>query len=165
MGKLKLKAVLPLVGLSALAACGGGGVQLEPGEWEMKGRIVDASGRGLPKEALDQIKGQRFPTKTRCLSERDAANPAERLLQQGDDSECSVRDSEWKGGRIRGELSCRGDGMRMTADMRGDYSEDEFDIELEGEMTLPQVDDPVTITMEMEGRRLGSCPRGSRDRE
>ena len=159
-----LNLALPLIGLAALAACSRG-VELEPGEWEIDGRIVDASGGGLPKEALAEIKGQRFPTKTRCLTEREAADPAERLLRQSGSSECEVRDIEWKGGRIRGEMSCRGDDMRMTADLRGEYGEEEFDIELEGEMNLPQVDDPVTITMEMDGRRIGSCREGSRDRE
>lgn len=160
------KAALPLMGLAALAACSGGGTELEPGEWEMKGRIVDASGAGLPAEALSQIKGQRLPTKTRCLSERDAADPAEKLLRQSGNSECDIREMEWEDGRIRGELSCRDEeGMRMTADMRGDYGKEDFDIELEGEMNVPQVEQPINIVMEMEGRRIGSCRGGSRDRE
>jgi hypothetical protein len=161
----------PVVALATLGACndrGGGGssTELDPGEWELTGRIVDASGDGIPPEAISQIKGQRFPAKTRCLTEEDAADPAAKLLRQSGNSECSLRDIEWEDGRIRGELSCESDeGMRMNVDMNGEYGAEDFEIDLEGEMTVPQLQQPITIRMAMEGRRKGECRGDSRDRD
>jgi hypothetical protein len=157
---------LSLFFVAALAACNSRSEEPEPGEWEITRRVVEASGEGVPSEVLDQIKSERTPTKTRCLREDDVDDPASVLMASDNAGDCSEREIDWENGRISGNMSCRAqNGLRMEAEVTGDYGPEDFEAELDGEVRIPQIDNPITIRMRMEGRNVGECRRGSRDRD
>jgi hypothetical protein len=162
---LRLTLMSGAIALAMLGACNNRASEPEPGDWEISRRVVEASGDGVPSAVLDRIKSERSPTETRCLREDDLDDPG-RVLMGIKNADCSEREIDWSNGRISGRIDCRApNGLRVEADATGDYGAEDFEAEIEGEVTVPQIDQPITIRTRMEGRHVGRCRGGSRDRD
>lgn len=155
-------ACLTLFSLAVLGGCNRQ-IEMEPGEWEVKIRVTKASGAGLPAAALNELKSKR-DTSTRCLEDEDVDRPERAFFKE--EARCSTGDVDWADGRIGGRLVCNPpDGTRLDADLDGEYAAEDFEIEVDGEMTLPQLPgQTLKVTSLYEGRRVGEC-RGSRSRD
>lgn len=156
--KLRALSLLTLpVAVTLLAGCGSK-TEMEPGEWEVTTRFIDASGPPIARAMLDELKNQRQEHRD-CMTEAEARDPKRRIFDRDDSGECSVSDIEWEDGQISGRISCnQANGARMTGDLTGDYSREEFNIDMDARMTIPQLpNQTINTRMRVDGRRVGEC--------
>jgi hypothetical protein len=140
----------------------GGGVRLQPGEWEMGFEMIDIQAPGMPAGAADMMKKRKTTVKS-CISEADANKPGPDIFQPEKGSNCKAEGYSAKDGRIAGTMTCPGTGGTggVTLVMDGEYGPTRFDVttrtEMKGEGTA------ITTKTRSTGRRLGDCPAGVED--
>lgn len=158
--------------LLALAGCGGGEeaggnaaagetessarsegtAEIRPGQWEM---TVEMPAAGIPKEMLAQMGGGKITTQ-QCITPEEAKASSGELFDTGQTGDCKSSKVSVGDGRMRGTLTCSGEGGGPTSvEMEGSYGPERY--EMTQKMTLAG---GQKTEMKISGRRLGECPAG-----
>jgi Protein of unknown function (DUF3617) len=146
---------------SSAAAGGGGsaaasGVNLQPGEWEMKTEVVNVAAEGLPAGIADGMKAQASSTSKTCMTPEEAKGPKGDIFA-GKGSNCKSEGFSWSGGTIKGKTVCTGQGGAGTTEMvmDGKYSAQSIDMTMKSKTDL--AGKAMTMEMRVSGRRIGEC--------
>lgn len=165
----------------ALAACGSAtsgdmsaeevaaelhGLRIEPGLWEVRSEVLDATGPNLPRVAQARIKGPRPAVRT-CITPAQAARPEANFLRTQPDSNCVYRGFSLRGGRLRGEMRCTGGGLpgTTTTSMSGQYGARGYRTRMLMVSTGMPFGANMTIDTRIIGRRIGACPPAPQTKE
>lgn len=158
----------------ALAACGAGesrnmtaeevaaelrNVRVEPGLWEVRSEVLDATGPNLPRQAQAEIKGHRRSIRN-CITPEQAAHPETNFLRTQRNGHCTYRGFSMRDGRMRGEMRCTGGGMPgvVTTSMHGLHGPRSHDVRMRMTSTgMPEGANMIIETRTV-GRRIGACP-------
>ena len=135
------------------------GLRIEPGLWEMRSEVLDATGPNLPRMAQARLKGPRPIVRT-CISPAEAARPEANFLRSQPDSHCTYRGFSLRDGRLRGEMRCAGGGLpgTTTTSMDGRYGARGYDTRMRMASTgMPEGANMIIETRTI-GRRIGNCP-------
>lgn len=127
--------------------------KLEPEKWEVKMQASDLKMANMPKgiPANPPVR-----TSSVCLTREQAAKgPAEMLQQAGAD--CTVTSSNFAGGKIETELTCKMPGnTTMHSKSTGTFTPTSFvtdqKMDMQGAMTMSQ-------KIRTEAHRVGACDR------
>jgi hypothetical protein len=121
----------------------------QPGLWRMKITSQTAGMPGMPAEAEDE-------TKTHCLTPEMARDPLKGFKPEGETKACKYN-GNWTGSQLSYEMACGGDSP-MT--MKATYNF-ESPTRFRGTMNVVMSGGGQRIqsTMQMEGQRVGECPR------
>lgn len=160
-------------GLLALAGCGGGEeradgnaaadetetaarsegtAEIRPGQWEM---TVEMPTAGIPKEMLAQMGGGKITTQ-QCITPEEAKASSGELFDTGQAGDCKASNVSVGGGKMRGTMTCSGEGGGPTSvEMEGSYGPERY--EMTQKMTLAGGEE---TEMKISGRRIGECPAG-----
>ena len=146
------------------AASGGAGVQLEPGEWEMKTEVVEVSAEGMPAGLAEGMKAQGSSTTRTCMTPEEAKGPKGDIFA-GQNAECKSEGFSWSGGTIKGKTVCPGQGGlgATEMEMEGTYSARSIDMSMKSKTDMAGT--PMTMEMRVTGRRVGDCPAGAEKAE
>ena len=170
---MRIHLVLASTAVLLLAACGdsgsdkagtsgdsggGAGMQLQPGEWEMKTEVVNVSAPGMPPQVAAQMKQPAQVTRD-CMTPEEAKGPKGDMFAGNKAANCTQNDFNWSGGKIHGVLTCTaGNQGKVTMTMDGSYGAQNID------MTMNTKSEAQGMVMDMEmrvtGRRIGECPAG-----
>lgn len=132
-----LLALLPLAGLAA-------GTPLQPGQWEIKTRMVSEGEQVMPET-----------TGTLCMKAADVADISiVANIQKEDLKNCQLKNLKTVGSKTSWDMECSGpDGGRQHA---------EFDMQgtrYQGVITISEYEsESADLTLHYSGRRLGACP-------
>jgi Protein of unknown function (DUF3617) len=150
-------------GNESSAAAGGGsasaaGVELQPGEWEMKTEVVNVSAEGLPAGIAEGMKAQASSTSKTCMTPEEAKGPKGDIFA-GKGSNCKSEGFSWSGGRIKGKTTCTGQGGagNTVMEMDGKYSAQSIDMTMKSETELGMAGKAMKMEMRVSGRRIGEC--------
>ena len=142
-------------------------ISLRPGEWETTQEVVDVkiegAPEGMPKGAMDAMKGRKTTVKS-CITPEQAANPSADFLTAQKDSKCTYSGFEMAGGAIKGAVSCPSPDGKGKADITiaGSYGAETYQMTME--MQAAGMGGPQTTAMTMHmkmrtsGKRVGECP-------
>ena len=149
------------------AASGGGsasasGVNLQPGEWEMKTEVVNVAAEGLPAGIAEGMKAQASSTTKTCMTPEEAKGPKGDIFA-GKDSNCKSEGFSWSGGRIKGKTVCTGQGGagRTEMEMDGQYSAQSIDMTMKSKTDL--AGKAMTMEMRVSGKRIGECSAATKE--
>lgn len=152
---------------SSAAAGGGGsasasGVNLQPGEWEMKTEVVNVAAEGLPAGIAEGMKAQASSTTKTCMTPEEAKGPKGDIFA-GKDSNCKSENFSWSGGAIKGKTVCTGQGGagRTEMEMDGKYSAQSIDMTMKSKTDL--AGKAMTMEMRVQGRRIGECSAATKE--
>lgn len=159
-----------------LAACGksgdgnessgggllGGGVSLQPGEWEMKTEVVNVAAEGLPPGMADSMKKSAGSTTRTCMTPEEAKGPKGDIFA-GNQSNCKSEGFSWSGGKIKGKTTCTGQGGtgKTVMTMDGSYGAQNIDMTMKSETDL--AGKAMTMEMRVTGRRVGECSAATKE--
>jgi hypothetical protein len=151
------------------AAAGGGGspsasasgVNLQPGEWEMKTEVVNVSAEGLPAGVAEGMKAQASSSSKTCMTPEEAKGPKGDIFA-GKGSNCKSENFSWSGGTIKGRTVCTGQGGagETVMEMDGKYSAQSIDMTMKSKTEL--AGKGMTMEMRLSGRRIGECGAASK---
>ena len=160
-----------------LAACGksgggnessgggllGGGVSLQPGEWEMKTEVVNVVAEGLPPGMLDGMKKSAGSTTRTCMTPEEAKGPKGDLFAGDKSGNCKSEGFSWAGGKISGKTTCTGQGGvgKTVMTMDGTYAAQTMDMTMKSETDLGGK--AMTMEMRVSGRRVGECTAATKE--
>ena len=154
-------------GNESSAAGGGGsasasGVNLQPGEWEMKTEVVNVTAEGLPAGVADGMKAQASSTTKTCMTPEEAKGPKGDIFA-GKDNNCKSEGFSWSGGTIKGKTTCTGQGGAGTTvmEMDGKYSAQSIDMTMKSKTDLGGK--AMTMEMRVSGKRIGECPAAAKE--
>jgi hypothetical protein len=152
---------------SSKAAGGAGsasasGVNLQPGEWEMKTEVVNVSAEGLPAGIADGMKAQASSTTKTCMTPEEAKGPKGDIFA-GKDNNCKSEGFSWSGGTIKGKTVCTGQGGagKTEMEMDGKYSAQSIDMTMKSKTDLGGK--AMTMEMRVQGRRIGECTAATKE--
>lgn len=135
-------------------------IRIAPGLWEIRSEVAGVSAPNLPREVMIRMIGPR-PTARNCITAAQAARPDANFLAVRAGSDCRYRDFSMRGGRLSGEMTCRGGGLpgATTTRMTGDYGPHRYSLRMEMRSPMPG---GVTMILDIRaaGRRIGECPGG-----
>lgn len=150
-----------------LAGCGksgesGGGVSLQPGEWEMKMEVVSVAAEGLPAGMADSMKKSAGSTTRTCMTPEEAKAPKGDIFA-GNQSNCKSEGFSWANGKIAGKTTCAGQGGvgQTVMTMDGSYGAQNIDMTMKSQTDL--AGKPMTMEMRVSGRRVGECSAGTKE--
>jgi hypothetical protein len=134
----------------------GGGVSLQPGEWEMKTEVVNVTAEGLPPGMADSMKKTAGSTTRTCMTPEEAKGPKGDLFA-GSQANCKSEGFSWAGGKIKGKTTCTGQGGagKTVMTMDGSYGAQNIDMTMKSETDL--AGKAMTMEMRVSGRRVGEC--------
>ena len=160
-----------------LAACGksgggnessgggllGGGVSLQPGEWEMKTEVVNVAAEGLPAGMAEGMKKSASSTTRTCMTPEEAKGPKGDLFAGDKSGNCKSEGFSWSGGKISGKTTCTGQGGvgKTVMTMDGSYAAQTMDMTMKSETDL--AGKPMTMEMRITGRRVGECSAATKE--
>ncbi|HEU0100091.1 MAG TPA: DUF3617 domain-containing protein [Allosphingosinicella sp.] len=135
----------------------GVGVNLQPGEWEMKMEVVDVVAEGLPPGMAETMKKSASTTNRTCMTEEEAKGPKGDMFSGQKGGSCKSEGFRWAGGRIEGKTTCPGQaGTGETVmTMSGQYSPQSIDMKMSTKTDL--MGKPLTMEMRVSGKRVGEC--------
>lgn len=155
----RLALLAPTVAI--IVACSGGGVSLQPGQWEMTTKMTDIEIPGAPPAMAAQMKQAmtaQAQTQSRCITAAEAANPAGNMASpSGNAQGCTFSKQTFSGGSIDVAGSCPGPaGGTMETSLSGSYTATTMDTRISANIQGgPQ---PMRMSGTMTGRRTGDCP-------
>lgn len=162
MNKLALFA--PTIALAA--ACSGGAVSLQPGQWEHTVQFTSIEAPGVPEAqmtAMRQMMGQPR-TDSECMTPQQAANPTGNMLSPNGGQNCQFTENVFSGGTIRVHGTCQQPGGGTAQmNMDGSYTATTMNVRLTSEVTMPPgMPGPRSVRMAgtVTGRRTGDCAAG-----
>lgn len=140
-------------------------MKMEPGQWEATNEILSASAPGLPKNALDQMVGQKT-TVSNCVTPEQAARPSANFLAAQKDSDCTYQNFSMEGGRVTGTMSCKSGQVQGAMVMKMDGRYDARSYEMNMEMNASGMAEGMSMVLKARttGRRIGDCAAGAADR-
>ena len=140
----------------------GGGVSLQPGEWEMKTEVVNVVAEGLPPGMLDGMKKSAGATTRTCMTPEEAKGPKGDIFA-GNQSNCKSEGFSWSGGKIKGKTTCAGQGGtgQTVMTMDGSYGAQNIDMTMKSETDL--AGKAMTMEMRVSGRRVGECSAATKE--
>lgn len=149
---------------TAAAAQGGGGsggsasgVNLQPGEWEMKMEVVDVKVEGLPEGVADGMKSQAGNVNRTCMTPEEAKAPKGDIFAGDKSGQCKSEGFKWEGGKIAGKMTCAGQGGtgQTVMNMDGSYTPQSIDMTMKSETEM--MGKAMTMEMRVSGKRVGEC--------
>jgi hypothetical protein len=157
--------------ITLIAACsGGGGDQIQAGQWEMVTQMTSVEAPGAPEAVVQQMRSQmasQRQTQSVCITPEQARNPSRNMMGGQNPAGCEFTDTTWAGGNVKIRATCRPPGAPPT--MRP------VEMSIEGTYTAQQINNRITVTTEisnptgagapirinaggtMTGRRTGDC--------
>jgi hypothetical protein len=158
-------AVLVLAGCGKSGESGapGGGVSLQPGEWEMKTEVVNVVAEGLPPGMLDGMKKSAGSTTRTCMTPEEAKGPKGDIFAGDKSGNCKSEGFSWSGGKIKGKTTCTGQGGagKTVMTMDGSYGAQNIDMTMKTETDL--AGKAMTMEMRVSGRRVGECSAATKE--
>ena len=141
----------------ALAACGGSGDSLQPGEWEMKTEVVSVKVEGLPEGVGESMKAQAGGTSRTCMTPEEAKGPGADIFAENNPANCKSEGFRWAGGRIQGKTTCTGQGGqgKTVITMDGRYGAQSIDMTMKSDTEM--MGKAMKMEMRVSGRRVGEC--------
>ncbi len=136
-----------------------GGMEMLPGEWEVKIDFSSIEGTGIPESAKAAIKEQigKGVTSKSCLTQEEATKPGAGLFGSPEGSNCTFAKFDRAGNKLAIEMTCKPAGMTLNSKMDGSFGADDYSMTMEQTMEgLPT--GPITMKGTIVGRRLGDCP-------
>ncbi|HEX8622677.1 MAG TPA: DUF3617 domain-containing protein [Allosphingosinicella sp.] len=149
-------------GGSGSASASASGVNLQPGEWEMKTEVVNVAAEGLPAGIAEGMKAQASSTTKTCMTPEEAKGPKGDIFT-GKDNSCKAEGFSWSGGKIKGKTTCTGQGGAGTTvmEMDGQYSAQSIDMTMKSKTDLGGK--AMTMEMRVSGKRIGECGAGTKE--
>lgn len=141
----------------------GGGVSLQPGEWEMKTEFVNVAAAGLPAGMAEGMKKSASSTTRTCMTPEEAKGPKGDLFAGDKSGNCKSEGFSWSGGKISGKTTCTGQGGvgKTVMTMDGSYAAQTMDMTMKSETDL--AGKPMTMEMRITGRRVGECSAATKE--
>ncbi|HEX9965626.1 MAG TPA: DUF3617 domain-containing protein [Allosphingosinicella sp.] len=141
----------------------GSGVNLQPGEWEMKMDVVNVKVDGLPEGVADAMKKEGGKATRDCMTEEEAKGPKPDMFTKDNPANCKTEGFSWSGGRIQGKTTCTGQNgagkTQMTMD--GRYTAQSIDMTMKSETDM--MGKAMTMEMRLTGRRVGECTAATKE--
>ncbi|HEX8467399.1 MAG TPA: DUF3617 domain-containing protein [Allosphingosinicella sp.] len=133
------------------------GVNLQPGEWEMKMEVVNVKVEGLPPGLAENMKSQSGGINRTCMTPEEAKAPKGDIFAGDKSNNCNSEGFKWEGGRIEGKTTCSGQGGtgQTVMTMDGKYSAQSIDMTMKSETDM--MGKPMTMEMRVSGKRVGEC--------
>lgn len=148
---------LAIAGIATLAVATSAWA-IEPGNWEATSRMTDITlPDGLPPQAASMMRdilGGEGITAQNCITQEQLDTAPERMFQETN-GDCQYTEFDMSGGEIHAVAQCEGDQGTMHMTMNGTYTDTTYamTMQMQGEMPMG----PMTMTFDVEGRRLGAC--------
>lgn len=135
---------------------------VEPGLWESKVTIDRLDMPGMPAEVADRMKtmmaqNQEHSFRT-CLTKEDVQKPKEDFFT-GKDNQCRYDRFTMGNGKIDAVMHCGKDPARMSMQMAGTYSPDNYHMQMSTKVEGAGEDAQSGMTMQMrvDAQRVGEC--------
>lgn len=129
-------------------------VQLKPGQWEGRFTVQDIDMPQAPAGMKDQMKSVMNQTSLRyCITPEQAANPGGEMFSGQENKNCTYGNFSAAGGKVTGQVSCKGDGGTMNAAMSGSYAPDRYAIDMD--MKMDGGPHAMAMTARSEGKWIG----------
>ena len=140
---LLLAAIILLPAQAALAQ------SPQPGLWRTQIKSQTSGMPGMPAEAEDE-------TKTQCLTPEMTRDPVKGFKPEGDTKACKYN-GNWTGSQLSYEMACGGESP-MTIKATFNF---ESPTRFRGTMSMvvSAGGQRIQSTMQMDGQRVGECPR------
>lgn len=157
----KILLVPAIAAVAAIAACSGGSVALQPGQWEMVTKVTDAEVPGAPPAMAAQMKqaiaSTPPQTQSRCISPAEAANPVAGLANpSGNAAGCTFGKQTFAGGRIDIAATCPSPtGGTMQTTFAGTYTATTMNINFSA--NIQGGSQQVRTSGLLTARRTGDC--------
>lgn len=181
---MRIGIAVAAAGLMALGACGGGEdnkaagngaaaaagqpagsgggdeIRLQPGEWETKIEVKNASMPGMPEGMGDMMKSMNSTNRS-CMTEEDVGKPG--TFTGKNDANCKTEGFAAKGGKVSGTVTCTGEGGEGTMVMKteGSFTPTSFESKVSQETETEGM--KMKMDVHITGRRIGECPAGAQD--
>jgi hypothetical protein len=143
---------------STAPAGGSGGLNIQPGEWEITMEMQAAEVSGMPAGVhMPQIP----PTTTRsCVTPEQVGRANANFLSGSGHAgvNCDYSGVTVAGGRIQGTSTCSRSGMQATVTMDGSFTPTSYDIHQQMRSTMGGR--TSSSTSHLVGRRIGECTAG-----
>ena len=141
----------------------GGGVSLQPGEWEMKTEVVNVAAEGLPAGMAEGMKKSASSTTRTCMTPEEAKGPKGDLFAGDKSGNCKSEGFSWAGGKISGKTTCTGQGGvgKTVMTMDGTYAAQTMDMTMKSQTDLGGK--AMTMEMRVSGRRVGECTAATKE--
>lgn len=135
-------------------------VQLKPGQWEGRFTVQDIDMPQAPAGMKAQMKSVMSQTSLRyCVTPEQAANPGAEMFSGQENKNCTYGNFSATGGKVTGQVSCKGNGGTMNAAMSGTYAPDRYAIDMD--MKMDGGAHAMAMTARSEGKWIGAeCASG-----
>jgi hypothetical protein len=144
---------------TATAAAGGsGGLNIQPGEWELTMEMRTTQASGVP---AGMTIPQMPPTTIRsCVTPEQVSHANANFLSGGGHAgmNCDYSGVTVAGGRIQGTSTCSRAGMEARVTMDGSFTPTSYDINQQMQSTVHGR--AISSTNHLAGRRIGECAPG-----
>lgn len=184
---MRMIASTPLLAALVLAGCGGGEpeqagaegeamspeqvasemgevVQPRPGQYETQVELLDLSMPGMPQAQTDQMRqiiGDRLAVGSAfCLTEQEAAQGPERMLQELAAADCVFNSFEMDDGSLSADMQCASaEGMEGNYLLEGEMTAESSTMTMRIDQSLPGVPGGGQMQLEMRvtSQRTGEC--------
>jgi hypothetical protein len=157
--------VLPALPMGLLFACSPSAIALQPGMWETTVQFASVDLPGASPQELGQMRAMmaRPQTHSECITPEQAANPMQRMMNQGGDAHaCQFGQSTFANGVIRVHGSCQAPGRGTSiTNMEGSFTATTIQASISSEIH-PPAGTPGPQSARMSGtlsaHRTGDCP-------
>ena len=148
----------PAATAAGTPAASGGGLNIQPGLWEITMEMRSTRVAGMPEGmAMPQIP----PTTVRsCVTPEQVGRANASFLNGGGQAgiDCDYSGVTIAGGRIQGTSTCSRPGMQVTVNMNGSFAPTHYEIDQQMQSTMHGRE--TSSTNHLVGRRIGECPPG-----
>lgn len=132
-----------------------------PGQYRSTQELLELDIPGAPEQVLNMMRGAfeegAQAENTYCITEEEAANSRQEMLEGMAESDCTVERFDVSGGTIDGLMSCpTGDGVTGDLAMTGTMSEEGADMVMTFDAEVPQMG-KANIRMRVVSERIGEC--------
>jgi len=139
---------------------GGGEMRFEPGEWRVEIRVQDVEAKGMPDQAVQQIKTRLagVTSNTHCLTPEQASRPSSEMFAGKQSGQCKYDSFEMADGKLKGQLSCPGrSGGKMAMTMEGSYEKSSYVMNAAVQMENAAPGQTMSVRIQSTGQRIGEC--------
>ena len=144
----------------ALMAMQTGSTAMQPGQWEFVTTMTELDMPGSPPDMVEAARSGigRPRTESRCVSPEEAADPAARLMQRRNATNCDYSRTIFADGRIDIAGRCTSaDGDPMEVALTGDFTA----IDMRGAISADVANGTMRMRGTMTARRTGDCAPGA----
>jgi len=136
----------------------GKGSFVRPGQWEQSVTLIKIEAPGMPPEARAYMQKamDKVQVHSVCLSKEQAEKPREDFFA-GADQNCTYEHFNWGGGKIDVKLVCKHQQATTTMAMTGDYSPDNYVLNMTSTNNSTGAAGDMVMTMKVDAKRTGDC--------